>query len=43
MTIDKMNQALKEAGEKALGFRRKNDEWLQLGMWQTIYEGKQVN
>ena len=43
MTIDKMNQALKEAGEKVLGFRKKKkEEWIQLDTWQKIDERKET-
>nr|KAG5701644.1 hypothetical protein BaRGS_019333 [Batillaria attramentaria] len=43
MTIDTMNQALKGAGEKVLGFRRKKkEEWIQLDTWQKIDERKEV-
>ena len=43
MTIDGFNQALREAGEKVLGFRRKKkEEWIKEETWKKIDERKQT-
>ena len=43
MTIDGFNQALREAGEKVLGFRRKKKkEWIKEETWKKIDERRQT-
>ena len=43
MTIDGFNQALREAGEKILGFRRKKkEEWIKEETWKKIDERRQT-
>ena len=43
MTIDGFNQALREAGEKVLGFRRKKkEEWIKEETWKKIDERRQT-
>ena len=43
MTIDGFNQALREAGEKVLGFRRKKkEEWIKEETWKKIHERRQT-
>ena len=43
MTIDGFNQALWEAGEKVLGFRRKKkEEWIKEETWKKIDERRQT-
>ena len=43
MTIDGFNQALREAGEKVLGFRRKKkEEWIKEDTWKKIDERRQT-
>ena len=43
MTIDGFNQALREAGEKVLGFRRKKKkEWVKEETWKKIDERRQT-
>ena len=43
MTIDGFSQALREAGEKVLGFRRKKkEEWIKEETWKKIDERRQT-
>ena len=43
MTIDGFNQALREAGKKVLGFRRKKkEEWIKEETWKKIDERRQT-
>ena len=43
MNIDTFNQAFREAGEKVLGYKKKNKEkWIQTRTWQKIAERKVI-
>ena len=42
MNIDAFNQIFKEAGEKALGFKKKKEEWIQKQTWKKIEKRREI-